>query len=45
MNLLNTNQQLPKPVNSSDKTGVGISPYPFGGCALNPEKGAAVRLQ
>ena len=32
MNLLNTNQQLPKSGDSRDKTGMGISPDPFGEC-------------
>jgi len=33
MNLLNTNQQLSKSGNSSDKTGMGISTDRFGGYA------------
>jgi len=33
MNLLNANQQLLKSGNFSDKTGMGISPDPFGGFA------------
>jgi len=38
MNLLNTNQQSPKPGDYWDKTGMGISPDPFG----TRKKGAGV---